>query len=114
MATRVDADVSPSAGAGGSHDGGGLHRRGLPAVPRRSDGVSRRRPGLMFRDLHAYVAELERLGQLRRITAEVDPRLEVSAIVQRVVREEGPALLFERVRGAAFPLVMNLFGSRRR
>ena len=68
----------------------------------------------MFRDLHAYVAELERLGQLRRITAEVDPRLEVSAIVQRVVREEGPALLFERVRGAAFPLVMNLFGSRRR
>jgi UbiD family decarboxylase len=67
-----------------------------------------------FPDLQSYVAELERTGQLRRVTAEVDARLEVSEIVQRVVREEGPALLFERVRGAAFPLVMNLFGSRRR
>jgi len=67
-----------------------------------------------FPDLQSYVAELERTGQLRRVTVEVDPRLEVSEIVQRVVREEGPALLFDRVRGAAFPLVMNLFGSRRR
>lgn len=69
---------------------------------------------MTFPDLGSYVAELERTGQLRRVTAEVDPRLEVSEIVQRVVREAGPALLFERVRGAAFPLVMNLFGSRRR
>ena len=69
---------------------------------------------MTFPDLQSYVAELERTGQLRRVTVEVDPRLEVSEIVQRVVREEGPALLFERVRGAAFPLVMNLFGSRRR
>jgi 4-hydroxy-3-polyprenylbenzoate decarboxylase len=67
-----------------------------------------------FPDLRSYVAELERTGQLLRVAAEVDGRLEVSEIVQRVVREEGPALLFERVRGAAFPLVMNLFGSRRR
>ncbi|MGE5230339.1 MAG: UbiD family decarboxylase [Deltaproteobacteria bacterium] len=69
---------------------------------------------MTFPDLQSYVAELERTGQLRRVTAEVEARLEVSEIVQRVVREEGPALLFERVRGAAFPLVMNLFGSRRR
>ena len=69
---------------------------------------------MSFPDLHAYVAELERSGQLRRVTAELDARLEVPEIVQRVVREEGPALLFERVRGADFPLVMNLFGSRRR
>lgn len=69
---------------------------------------------MTFPDLRAYVAELERTGQLLRVAAEVDGRLEVSEIVQRVVREEGPALLFERVRGAAFPLVMNLFGSRRR
>ncbi len=69
---------------------------------------------MTFPDLRSYVAELERTGQLLRVAAEVDGRLEVSEIVQRVVREEGPALLFERVRGAAFPLVMNLFGSRRR
>jgi 4-hydroxy-3-polyprenylbenzoate decarboxylase len=68
----------------------------------------------VFADLQSYIAELERTGQLRRVTAEVDPYLEVSEIVQRVVREEGPALLFERVRGASFPLVMNLFGSMRR
>jgi UbiD family decarboxylase len=67
-----------------------------------------------FPDLRSYVAELERTGQLLRVTAEVNARLEVSEIVQRLVREEGPAVLFERVRGAAFPLVMNLFGSRRR
>lgn len=69
---------------------------------------------MTFPDLRSYVAELERTGQLLRVTAEVDARLEVSEIVQRVVRQEGPAVLFERVRGAAFPLVMNLFGSRRR
>jgi len=68
----------------------------------------------VFADLQSYVAELERTGQLRRVTVEVDPCLEISEIAQRVVREEGPALLFERVRGASFPLVMNLFGSMRR
>ncbi|HEY6948814.1 MAG TPA: UbiD family decarboxylase [Gemmatimonadales bacterium] len=69
---------------------------------------------MTFPDLRSYVAELERTGQLLRVAAEVDARLEVSEIVQRLVRQEGPAVLFERVRGAAFPLVMNLFGSRRR
>lgn len=69
---------------------------------------------MTFPDLRSYVAELERTGQLLRVAAEVDARLEVSEIVQRLVRHEGPAVLFERVRGAAFPLVMNLFGSRRR
>jgi UbiD family decarboxylase len=68
----------------------------------------------VFPDLQSYVAELERTGQLRRVAVEVDPYLEISEIVQRVVRAEGPALLFERVRGASFPLVMNLFGSMRR
>jgi len=68
----------------------------------------------VFADLQSYVAQLERTGQLRRVTVEVDPCLEISEIAQRVVREEGPALLFERVRGASFPLVMNLFGSMRR
>jgi 4-hydroxy-3-polyprenylbenzoate decarboxylase len=68
----------------------------------------------VFPDLQSYVAELERTGQLSRVKVEVDPYLEVSEIAQRVVRSEGPAILFERVRGASFPLVMNLFGSMRR
>ncbi|MBA3554201.1 MAG: UbiD family decarboxylase [Gemmatimonadales bacterium] len=64
-----------------------------------------------FPDLQSFVAHLERAGQLRRVHAEVDPVLEVPEIVQRVVRERGPALLFERPKGSAFPLVMNLFGT---
>jgi UbiD family decarboxylase len=67
-----------------------------------------------FPDLKSYVAHLERIGELARVSVEVDPRLEVSEITQRVVRRGGPALLFERVRGADFPLVTNLFGSMRR
>jgi 4-hydroxy-3-polyprenylbenzoate decarboxylase len=72
---------------------------------------SRRRP---FPDLRSFAGALERSGDLVRVRAEVDPRLEVSEITQRVVRRGGPALLFERVRGADFPLVTNLFGSMRR
>jgi len=72
---------------------------------------SRPRP---FPDLRSFTDSLERSGELVSVRAEVDPRLEVSEITQRVVRRGGPALLFERVRGADFPLVTNLFGSMRR
>jgi UbiD family decarboxylase len=68
----------------------------------------------VYADLHQFVARLESNGELVRVTAEVDPVFEVSEIVQRVIRQNGPALLFERVKGADFPLVMNLFGSMRR
>lgn len=67
-----------------------------------------------FEDLQAFVAFLERRGQLVRVRAEVDPVLEVTEIVQRVIRANGPALLFERPKGAAFPLVINLFGTAER
>lgn len=70
-----------------------------------------RRP---FNDLQQFVAFLEQIGELRRITVEVDPVLEAPEIAMRVVRDEGPALLFERPTGAAYPLVMNLFGSMKR
>ncbi len=71
-----------------------------------------RRPA--WPDLQAFVNHLERAGELRRVRAEVDPKFEVAELVQRVIRQDGPALLFERVKGADFPLVMNLFGSARR
>lgn len=67
-----------------------------------------------FRDLRSFLAALEAAGELRRVRVEVDPDLEVTEIVTRVVREEGPALLFERVAGAGFPLAVNLLGSPRR
>jgi 4-hydroxy-3-polyprenylbenzoate decarboxylase len=64
-----------------------------------------------FADLQAFVAHLEANRQLRRIRVEVDPVLEAGEIAQRVLREGGPALLFERPSGASLPLVMNLFGT---
>jgi 4-hydroxy-3-polyprenylbenzoate decarboxylase len=67
-----------------------------------------------FEDLRDFLAALDRAGELRRVKAEVDPRLEITEIVQRVVREEGPALLFEKVRGSRIPLLINAFGSHRR
>ena len=69
---------------------------------------------MAFRDLQDFIAELERQGELVRVAVEVDPQYEVAELVQRVIRQDGPALLFERVKGADFPLVMNLFGSSRR
>src|SRR5438105_787612 len=64
-----------------------------------------------FADLQEFVRFLEQKGQLKRIHAEVDPELEVTEITQRVLREQGPALLFERPKGSSTPLVMNLFGT---
>jgi 4-hydroxy-3-polyprenylbenzoate decarboxylase len=61
-----------------------------------------------------FIEALEREGLLVRITAEVDPVLEVSEIATRVMRQYGPALLFERVKGSKIPLLINAYGSYRR
>ena len=66
---------------------------------------------MSFRDLRSFLADLEAIGQLKRVRVEIDPRFEVAEIAQRVVREEGPALLFERVKGSRFPIAINFFGS---
>lgn len=65
-------------------------------------------------DLRRFLSEIDRVGELRRVSAPVDPRLEITEICQRVVASEGPALLFQNVEGSQFPLAINLFGSRRR
>src|SRR5438093_3141411 len=67
-----------------------------------------------FADLQEFVRYLEQKGQLKRVRAEVDPELEVTEITQRVLREQGPALLFERPKGSPTPLLMNLFGTMER
>lgn len=66
---------------------------------------------MAYRNLQQAVMALEKEGQLRRIDVEVDPCLEVGAIQRRVYRGGGPALLFTRVKGTAFPLLGNLFGT---
>jgi 4-hydroxy-3-polyprenylbenzoate decarboxylase len=67
-----------------------------------------------YRNLRDCVADLERSGQLVRISSEIDPYLEAAAIQRRVYRAGGPALFFERVKGCQFPLVSNLFGTLER
>ena len=64
-----------------------------------------------FDDLQEFVRYLEQKGQLKRVRAEVDPELEVTEITQRVLLEQGPALLFERPKRSSTPLLMNLFGT---
>src|ERR671936_568139 len=66
------------------------------------------------RDLRDWIARLERDGELVRITAEVDPDLEITEINDRTVKAGGPALLFENVKGSDRPLLINQFGTERR
>ncbi len=66
------------------------------------------------RDLREWIALLEREGELRRISAEVDPDLEITEIIDRVVKAGGPALLFENPKGSQHPLLINQFGTERR
>ncbi len=67
-----------------------------------------------YKDLRAYLKELEKRGLLKRISVEVDVNLEITEITDRVVKAGGPALYFENVRGYKMPVVTNLFGTLER
>ncbi|HWP01376.1 MAG TPA: 4-hydroxy-3-polyprenylbenzoate decarboxylase [Methylococcus sp.] len=69
---------------------------------------------MRYRDLRDFLAQLEGLGELKRIGFEVDPYLEITEVCDRTLKAEGPALLFERPKGSAIPLLGNLFGTPRR
>jgi 4-hydroxy-3-polyprenylbenzoate decarboxylase len=69
---------------------------------------------MAFSDLQEFVRALERDGELVRVKAPVDPHLEVTGIVQRVVRAGGPALLFENPTRGRMPLLINAFGTQKR
>jgi 4-hydroxy-3-polyprenylbenzoate decarboxylase len=56
-----------------------------------------------FVDLREFISELEKRGDLVRITAEVDPNLEMTEIADRTLRGGGPALLFENPKAPIFP-----------
>ena len=67
-----------------------------------------------YRDLRDFIAQLEARGELRRVQLEVDPRLEMTELCDRVLKAGGPALLFERPKGATMPVLGNLFGTPQR
>jgi 4-hydroxy-3-polyprenylbenzoate decarboxylase len=67
-----------------------------------------------YRDLREFIRKLEQQGELKRISAEVDPVLEITEITDRVTKAGGPALLFEHPKGSKIPLLINMLGSERR
>jgi 4-hydroxy-3-polyprenylbenzoate decarboxylase len=69
---------------------------------------------MSYSDLRSFLSQLEARGELKRIAAEVSPRLEMTEIADRVLRAGGPALLFERPAGHRIPVLANLFGTVRR
>ncbi|MGB7991553.1 MAG: 4-hydroxy-3-polyprenylbenzoate decarboxylase [Candidatus Methylophosphatis roskildensis] len=69
---------------------------------------------MRYHDLRDFIAQLEARGELKRIAVEVDPRLEMTEICDRVLRAGGPALLFERPRGHSISVLGNLFGTPKR
>ena len=68
----------------------------------------------MFRDLRDFIQALEAAGELKRITTEVDPDLEITEICDRTLKQQGPALLFENPKGYSIPVLGNLFGTPKR
>jgi 3-polyprenyl-4-hydroxybenzoate decarboxylase len=69
---------------------------------------------LSFVDLRAFLAHLEKAGDLARIRGPVNPNQEMTIIQHRIMASGGPALLFENVVGSPYRVVTNLFGTRRR
>ena len=69
---------------------------------------------MIYQDLRDFMAQLEARGELKRIDVPVDPHLEITEICDRTLKARGPALLFERPKGSAIPLLGNLFGTPER
>jgi len=69
---------------------------------------------MAYQDLREFIAALERAGELKRISFEVDPKLEMTEFADRAVKSGGPALLFEKPMGSQVPVLINAFASDRR
>src|SRR5665648_23747 len=71
--------------------------------------------GIMsYKNLEGFINKLEEAGELKRIKVEVDPVLEITEITDRISKAGGPALLFEKVKGSEYPLLINAMGSYKR
>ena len=70
--------------------------------------------GMAYSGLQDYISYIESRGQLKRISALVDPILEITEIADRIMKNQGPALLFEHVKGSKWPVLINAMGSEQR
>jgi 4-hydroxy-3-polyprenylbenzoate decarboxylase len=69
---------------------------------------------MKYHDLRDFIAQLEKLGELKRVSLPVSTHLEMTEICDRVLRAQGPAVLFENPVGHKMPVLANLFGTPRR
>ncbi len=69
---------------------------------------------MKYKDLRDFIAQLEKQGELKRISMNISPVLEMTEISDRVLKQEGPALLFENPTGFDIPVLANLFGTPKR
>ena len=69
---------------------------------------------MKYKDLREFLAQLESKGELKRITTEVSPYLEMTEICDRLLKSEGPAVIFENPKGHNIPVLGNLFGTPKR
>ena len=69
---------------------------------------------MAYKDLQEFIKAIEKMGELERVGVELDPNLEIAEVTDRVSKAYGPALLFEKVKGSKFPVLINAFGSYKR
>src|ERR1700736_5072543 len=69
---------------------------------------------MAYRDLRDFIRALEENRELKHISVEVDPLLEITEFADRAVKQGGPALLFEKPKGSSIPVLINGFASMRR
>lgn len=69
---------------------------------------------MAYKDIREFIEVLEKKGLLKRIKTEVSAELEITEILDRVVKNNGPALLFENVKGSSIPVFANAFGTMER
>jgi len=69
---------------------------------------------MKYHDLRDFIAQLEKMGELKRVAAPISPHLEMTEICDRVLQAQGPAVLFENPSGHDVPVLANLFGTPRR
>jgi 4-hydroxy-3-polyprenylbenzoate decarboxylase len=69
---------------------------------------------MKYKDLRDFITQLENRGELKRISVEIDPHLEMTEICDRLLKAGGPAILFEKPKGFGIPVLGNLFGTPHR
>src|SRR6476646_7198112 len=69
---------------------------------------------MKYSDLRDFVSQMQEMGELKRISLPVSPYLEMTEICDRVLRAQGPAILFENPTGHQIPVLGNLFGTPER